>query len=40
MLEKLTGLELPAGAKPDLGPLATAYGEIYRYELKATARTT
>ena len=22
------------GAKPDLGPLATAYGEIYRYELR------
>src|SRR5437868_10809500 len=32
--EKLTGLTLPEGAKPDLGPLATAYGEIYRYELK------
>jgi heavy metal efflux system protein len=31
--EKLAGLELPEGAKPDLGPLATAYGEIYRYEL-------
>src|SRR5262245_25805809 len=31
--EKLAGLELPEGAKPDLGPLATAYGEIFRYEL-------
>src|SRR5262249_38218929 len=31
--EKLTGLELPDGAHPDLGPLATAYGEVYRYEL-------
>ena len=34
--EKLTGLELPEGAKPDMGPLATAYGEIYRYELRTT----
>lgn len=31
--EKLAGLDLPDGAKPDLGPPATAYGEIYRYEL-------
>src|SRR6478736_5307318 len=31
--EKLGGLDLPDGAKPDMGPLATAYGEIYRYEL-------
>ena len=31
--EKLAGLDLPEAAKPDLGPLATAYGEIYRYEL-------
>src|SRR5205807_9841824 len=26
-------LTLPEGVKPDLGPLATAYGEIYRYQL-------
>ena len=32
--EKLAGLSLPDAAKSDLGPLATAYGEIYRYELK------
>ena len=31
--EKLSGLTLPEGAKAELGPLATAYGEIYRYEL-------
>src|SRR5262245_16164162 len=31
--EKLAGLQLPEGAKPDLGPLATAYGEIFRYEV-------
>src|SRR5882672_11165964 len=26
--EKLAGIDLPDTAKPDLGPLATAYGEI------------
>jgi cobalt-zinc-cadmium resistance protein CzcA len=31
--ENLAGLQLPEGASPELGPLATAYGEIYRYEL-------
>jgi cobalt-zinc-cadmium resistance protein CzcA len=31
--ERLTGLELPSGASPEMGPLATAYGEIFRYEL-------
>jgi cobalt-zinc-cadmium resistance protein CzcA len=31
--EKLAGLELPEGATPELGPLATAYGEVLRYEL-------
>ena len=31
--EKLDEVTLPDGVKPDLGPLATAYGEIYRYEL-------
>jgi len=33
--EKLAGLELPEGATPELGPLATAYGEVLRYELVA-----
>jgi len=37
--EKLAGIELPDGARPDLGPLATAYGEVYRYELKAQGIT-
>ncbi|HYV36243.1 MAG TPA: efflux RND transporter permease subunit, partial [Gemmataceae bacterium] len=36
VMEKLDGIDLPDTAKPDLGPLATAYGEIYRYELRAT----
>jgi cobalt-zinc-cadmium resistance protein CzcA len=31
--EKLAGTQLPTGAVAELGPLATAYGEIYRYEL-------
>lgn len=31
--EKLTQLSLPQGVEVELGPLATAYGEIYRYEL-------
>jgi heavy metal efflux system protein len=31
--EKLDEATLPDGVKPDLGALATAYGEIYRYEI-------
>src|SRR3954467_14520164 len=31
--EKLTTLQLPEGSDPQLGSLATAYGEIFRYEL-------
>lgn len=37
--EKLSGLKLPDGASPDLGPLATAYGEIFRYELVSDGTT-
>ena len=33
--EKLSTVTLPAGVTPELGPLATAYGEIYRYELRS-----
>ncbi|EIC29267.1 efflux RND transporter permease subunit [Methylomicrobium album] len=36
--EKLTGLDLPDGASAELGPLATAYGEILRYELISDGR--
>ncbi len=32
--ERLLGIQLPKDVQPELGPLATAYGEIYRYELK------
>ena len=33
--EKLSAVTLPEGVTPELGPLATAYGEIYRYELQS-----
>lgn len=33
--EKLGAIELPEAASPELGPLATAYGEVYRYQLVA-----
>jgi cobalt-zinc-cadmium resistance protein CzcA len=31
--ENLAAVQLPDGAEAEMGPLATAYGEIYRYEL-------
>jgi cobalt-zinc-cadmium resistance protein CzcA len=31
--EKLAAVQLPQGAVAEMGPLATAYGEVYRYEL-------
>jgi len=31
VLEKLSGITLPTGVQPTLGPLSTAVGEIYRY---------
>ena len=33
--EQLPAVELPEGIEPQLGPLASAYGEIYRYELQS-----
>ncbi len=36
--EKLTGLSLPEGTDAELGPLATAYGEMLRYELVSDGR--
>lgn len=33
--EKLSTIKLPIGVEPELGPLASAYGEIYRYELRS-----
>ena len=36
--EKLGNIDLPDGASAELGPLATAYGEILRYELVSDGR--
>src|SRR5437899_11513404 len=33
-LERLQGLDLPPGVQPQLAPLSTAIGEIYRYRLQ------
>ncbi|MGQ0636055.1 MAG: efflux RND transporter permease subunit [Planctomycetaceae bacterium] len=33
--ERLSSVNLPAEVSPELGPLATAYGEIFRYELQS-----
>src|SRR5215475_1607029 len=41
VLERLRDVELPEGVTPELGPLATPIGEIYRYRMKsATADAT
>ena len=34
VIERLRGVDLPPGVQPDLAPLSTAIGEIYRYRLK------
>lgn len=34
-LERLKGVDLPQGVEPDLGPLTTPIGEIYRYSVKS-----
>src|SRR5712671_2980864 len=34
VLERLQGAELPSGVQPQLAPLSTAIGELYRYRLK------
>jgi cobalt-zinc-cadmium resistance protein CzcA len=33
VLERLQGIDLPAGVQPELAPLSTAIGEIYRYRV-------
>src|SRR5881296_4227718 len=40
VLERLRNVDLPAGLDPQLGPLATPIGEIYRYRLKGNASPT
>src|SRR5215467_6024733 len=34
VLERLRDVDLPTGVEPELGPLATPIGEIYRYRIK------
>jgi len=36
VLERIGQAEIPADAKPQLGPLASAIGEVYRYTLEST----
>ena len=38
-LERLQGVDLPAGVQPQLAPLSTAIGEIYRYRLQGKGLT-
>jgi cobalt-zinc-cadmium resistance protein CzcA len=35
VLERLQGIDLPGGVQPELAPLSTAIGEIYRYRIAA-----
>ncbi|MDR0782134.1 MAG: CusA/CzcA family heavy metal efflux RND transporter [Pseudomonadales bacterium] len=37
VMEILQGVDLPPGVKPDLAPLTTAVGEIFRYVIEAPA---
>lgn len=40
VIERLANASLPDGVTPELGPLTTAVGEIYRYVLKPSLETT
>src|SRR5438093_8692505 len=40
VLERLRAVDLPPGVSPDLGPMATPIGEIYRYRLKGNVAPT
>src|SRR5215468_9267221 len=35
VLERLQQVDLPAGVQPELAPLSTPIGEIYRYRIKS-----
>ena len=39
VLERLQGVDLPPGVQPQLAPLSTAIGEIYRYRLRGNGMT-
>jgi cobalt-zinc-cadmium resistance protein CzcA len=40
VLERLQGADLPPGVQPELAPLSTAIGEIYRYRLQGGGLNT
>lgn len=40
VIERLSSIELPEGVTPELAPLTTAVGEIYRYVVEAPANYT
>lgn len=40
VMERLSSIELPPGVTPELAPLTTAVGEIYRYVVEAPANYT
>ena len=40
VLEKLGNVTLPTGIQPQLAPLSTAVGEIYRYSIRAPSMTS
>jgi len=40
VLERLQGADLPTGVQPELAPLSTAIGEIFRYRLKGDHLTS
>src|SRR5881394_1379325 len=39
VLERLQGVDLPPGVQPQLAPLSTAIGEIYRYRVQAKGQS-
>jgi len=39
ILERIAGVDLPEGATPQLDPLTSAVGEIYRYSLESKTRS-
>src|ERR1700746_3373175 len=40
VLERLQTIDLPDGVQPQLAPLSTAIGEIYRYQIKGNGVST
>jgi len=40
VMERLTTADLPAGVQPQIAPLSTAIGEIYRYRLKGEGQNS